>query len=428
MELPVMRTECVDTLVVGGGQAGLTMSHQLGLAGRPHIVLERGRIAERWRSERWDGLRFQFPNWSIRLPDFAFPHTGPDDFAASGEIVDFLAAYAAHVRAPVRCNTVVNRLTLAGDGTRFLADTSGGPIIASNVVVATGPYQEPILPDLLHDVDVIQLHASRYRNPSQLPHGAVLVVGSGASGSQIAEELLRAGRQVYLSVGRHRRMPRRYRGHDLIWWLSTLGLDQMPVERRGPETALPLITGAYGGHTIDFREFAEQGIVLLGRLASGNGSIFNFAADLADNLAKGDAAYHGFLDLVDEYVERYRLDLPADPQARIGIADPSCLTEPIRTIDVREASISAVIWATGYRYAFDWIDLPVVDRAGAPVHRGGLTGFPGLYFLGLPWLSKMNSSFLSGIGDDATRLARHLIERTSGARAAASLMAATGAQ
>jgi putative flavoprotein involved in K+ transport len=199
-------------------------------------VLERGRIAERWRTERWDGLRFQFPNWSVRLPDFPFRHVDPDAFATSADIVDFLTAYAAFVRPPVRCGVTVTRLSQADEGSSFLAETSAGQIMAANVVAATGPYQRPVIPDLLRDASIFQVHASGYREPTQLPRGAVLVVGSAASGAQITEELVRSGRCVYLSVGRHRRMPRRYRGRDLIWWLSTLGLDQTPVERRGPDT------------------------------------------------------------------------------------------------------------------------------------------------------------------------------------------------
>ena len=262
-----MPIEQVETLIVGGGQAGLALSHMLSRRGCRHLVLERGRIAERWRTERWDGLRFQFPNWSVQLPDFPFPHTDPDAFATSAEIVDFLAAYADFIAAPIRCGVTVTALLRREGACGFLAETSDGPIEARNVVVATGPYQRPIIPALLpEDAGLFQVHASRYRDPDQLPPGAVLIVGSGASGAQIAEELVRAGRRVYLSVGRHRRLPRRYRGRDLIWWLTELGLDQTPVEKRGPDKSLPLITGAYGGHTIDFRHFAAQGMTLLGRV------------------------------------------------------------------------------------------------------------------------------------------------------------------
>ena len=409
-----MRAESVETVIIGGGQAGLTLSHMLSKRHRGHIVLERARIAERWRSERWDGLRFQFPNWSVQLPDFPFPHADPEGFATSGEIVDFLAAYADFIAAPVRCGVTVTALRRRDGGAGFVLETSDGPIRADNVVVATGPYQVPIVPALLpDDAGLYQVHASRYREPGQLPGGAVLVVGSGASGAQIAEELMRAGRRVYLSVGRHRRMPRRYRGRDLTWWLTAMGLDRTPVEKRGPDKTLPLITGAYGGHTIDFRHFAAQGAVLLGRLESMSAGTLHFAPGLADSLRSGDAAYTAFLDLVDGFVTRQGLDVPEEPGARTMRADPACVVNPVRHLELDAAGIGSVIWSTGYGCDFGWIDLPVLDGRGEPVHRDGIADVPGLYFLGLQWLSRMNSSFLVGVAEDAARLADHIAARSS---------------
>jgi putative flavoprotein involved in K+ transport len=403
--------EQVETLIVGGGQAGLAMSHMLSQRGCPHLVLERHRIAERWRTERWKGLRFQFPNWSVRLPDFRFSQTDPDAFATSAEILDFILAYADFVAAPIRCGVTALALQRHDGGSGFVIETSDGPFHATNVVVATGPYQRPVIPSLLQDeVGVFQLHASRYSEPNQLPPGAVLVVGSGASGTQITEELFRAGRRVYLSVGRHRRMPRRYRGRDLIWWLSALELDQTPVERRGPDKSLPLITGAYGGHTIDFRQLAAQGIMLLGRLAAARDGVIDIAPDVFASLAHGDAAYNAFLDMVDAHVEYHDLAISEDPAAHELQPDPPCIVEPIRRLDLRAAGIGAVIWATGYTFDFDWIDVPVLNARGEPVHYRGITDVPGLYFLGLQWLSKMNSSFLPGVGDDAARLADHIAD------------------
>lgn len=410
-----MSIEHVETLVIGGGQAGLTLSHMLGRRGCQHLVLERARIAERWRTERWDGLRFQFPNWSVGLPDFPFRHDDPDGFATSPEIVAFLTEYADFVGAPVRCGVAVTRLRWRADKSGFVAETSGGTVEAKNVVVATGPYQRPIVPALLtQESSLFQIHASTYRAPDQLPPGAVLVVGSGASGAQIAEELLRADCRVYLSVGHHRRMPRRYRGRDLIWWLASLGLDQTPVEKRGPDKSLPLITGAYGGHTIDFRQLAAEGITLLGRLIGVNDGTLEIAPDLADSLASGDRAYAGFLDLVDAHITRQGMAMPDDPDARAVRPDPVCLAEPLHRLGLRDAGIGSVIWATGYACDFSWIELPVMNGAGEPVHRGGITDVPGLYFIGLQWLSKMNSSFLSGVGEDAARLAEHIAARRVG--------------
>jgi putative flavoprotein involved in K+ transport len=411
-----MRIERVETLIVGGGQAGLVMSHMLSRHACPHLVLERGSIAERWRSERWQGLRFQFPNWSVRLPDFPLEHRDPDGFASSDEILDFLNAYAALVQPPIRCGVTVTALRHDDKQTGFLAETSCGLLAASNVVIATGPYQRPVVPARLADeIGVFQVHASAYRAPEQLPDGAVLIVGSGASGAQIAEELLRAGRRVYLAVGRHKRMPRRYRGRDLIWWLSAMGLDRTPAEQRGPETTLPLITGAYGGHTIDFRDFARRGVTLLGRLQAVRDAVLYVAEDLAASLKFGDAAYHAFLDRVDRYIEQEHMPLPAEPESRLAIADPPCLRQPLRRLDYRAAGIGTVIWATGYAFDFGWINVPVLNAHGEPRHQLGVAPVAGLYFLGLPWLSKMNSSFLAGVADDAARLADQIRSRTPAA-------------
>jgi putative flavoprotein involved in K+ transport len=226
------------------------------------------------------------------------------------------------------------------------------------------------------------------------------VVGSGASGAQIAEELLRAGRRVYLSVGRHTRLPRRYRDRDLIWWLSAMGIDQTTVEARGPSRLLPVITGAYGGHTIDFRRFAADGMTLLGRVTAASAGTIDIAPDLAASLTNGDAVYTTFLDMVDAHVKRHALDLPDDPETRAMLPDPRCVSEPLRRLDLRASGIHSVVSATGYGVDFGWIDIAVLDGRGEPVHVGGITDVPGLYFLGLQWLSKMNSSFLSGVVAD----------------------------
>jgi putative flavoprotein involved in K+ transport len=408
-----MPVERIETLVIGGGQAGLAMSHMLSQRGLAHLVLERQRIAERWRSERWDGLRFQFPNWSISLPDFPFTHADPNAFATPAEIADFISAYAAFIAAPIRCGVNVTALRRRDGGSGFVAETSEGPIEADNVVVATGPYQRPRPPTLLRDeTGIFQVDASRYRNPAQLPPGAVLVVGSGASGAQIAEELQRAGRRVYLSVGRHRRMPRRYRGRDLIWWLDEMGLLQRPAEERGPDRSLPLISGAFGGNTIDFRQFAAEGVTLLGRMEAAHDGVIDFAPDLAKRLAYGDVSYTIFLEMVDAHVEAHGLDMPRDPDARAVLPDPLCLSEPLRRLDIGAAGIGAVIWATGYGFDFGWIEVPVLNSQGEPDHVRGITGVPGMYFLGLQWLAKLNSSLLSGVGEDAADLAGHIVARS----------------
>jgi len=275
--------------------------------GCSHLVLERNRIAERWRSERWDEMRFQFPNWSVRLPDFPFPHADPDGFATNGQIVDFITAYAAFVAAPIRCGVCVTALRRHDTGSAFVAETTEGMIEADNVPLVddrrrpercarrpqcrllgfcAGPHRPGRGPGgRRHRSQSREQAGQQKANPGQLPPGAVLVVGSGASGAQITEELFRAGRRVYLSVGQHTRLPRRYRGRDLTWWLSAMGLDQTPTEMRGPDRSNPLITGAFGGDTIDFRRFAAEGVTLLGRMQAADHTMVTLAADLSKRLA-----------------------------------------------------------------------------------------------------------------------------------------------
>jgi putative flavoprotein involved in K+ transport len=396
--------ERIDTVVIGGGQAGLTMSHCLTRAGREHVVLERHRIAERWRSERWDSLRFQFPNWAMQLPGFGYVGDEPDAYAPRDEVVRFIEAYARFIRAPVRTCVEVQSLRSAPDG--FCIESAGGSITATNVVIATGPYQRPAIPTAADRLgDVAQLPASAYRNPDALPPGGVLVVGAGASGCQIAEELLQAGRQVVLSVGAHRRVPRRYRGRDFIWWINALGLDDKVIEQCAVGQPPLLISGANGGHTVDLRRFGAQGMVLAGRFADAQDGIASFAPDLAANLAGGDESYAAFLRSADAFAAQSDLPLPTDP-------DPT-YSQPvgIETLDLRTAGIASVIWATGYHYDFDWIDLPVFAADGRPIHQRGVTDVPGAYFLGLQYLHKTKSSFLSGVGEDAAYLAKQIDAR-----------------
>ena len=402
----------VETLIIGGGQAGLTMSHMLSKRGRPHLIVERSRVAERWRSERWDGLHFQFPNWSIKLPDFPYIGGDPDGFATKQDVLKYIEAYSDFVKPPLQTGVTVTRLRRNSNGDGFVAETTAGPIESDNVVVATGPYQRPKFPDLLRDhKDLFQVHAANYTNPDQLPPGAVLVIGSGASGAQITEELLRAGRRVFLSVGRHRRVPRRYRGRDLMWWLYALGRDKMTAEERGPDRLLPLITGAYGGHTVDLRQYAADGVILLGHLSGVKDGVLQFAADIAENIRQGDLSYQMFLTMADAHVANTGLDMPADAQAHQKLPDPPSIAAAPAQLDLRAERVNAVIWATGYALDFDWIDMPAIRPDGEPIHHHGIAEIPGLYFIGLQWLSKMMSSFLSGVGDDAERLAEHIARR-----------------
>ena len=386
------------------------MSAQLSKRGRPHLVLERHRTAERWRSERWDGLRLQSPNSEVHFCDYPFSYTDPDAFASADDIANFITAFADTVAAPVRCGVAATTMRRRDNGAGFRIETSQGPIEAANVVVATGPFQRPIIPALLpKDADIFQVHAGAYRNPDLLPDGAVLVVGCGASGSQIADELMRAGRRVYLSISRHRRLPRRYRGHTYRWWWGMMGTLETPVEMRPLDRSPYVVTGAYGGYTIDFRRFAARGLILLGRAEGVRDGVMSFAPDLATNLARGDTAYTAFLDAADAYANSAGLDLPEEPGARVAEPDRSpCVVEPIRYLNLRDAGVATVIWATGYALDFGWVDIPVFDESGTPIHRRGVTNAPGLYFLGLQWLSRMESALINGVGYDAAYLADHI--------------------
>lgn len=401
-----MSAEEVDTLVVGAGQAGIAMSEHLGKCGVPHLVLERHRIAERWRSERWDSLVANGPAWHDRFPGMEFPDLEPDAFAPKEEVADYLVAYADRIAAPIRCGVEVRQVTRSTGRLGFSVETSDGVIRANNVVAATGPFQIPVIPPVVPTrMDILQIHSSAYGNPGQLPDGATLVVGAGSSGVQIAEELLRAGKRVYLSVGPHERPPRAYRGRDFCWWLGVLGKWDLETPGPGTEHVTIAVSGAHGGYTIDFRRLAAQGMTLLGRTETfGNGRL-TFAADLAENLARGDASYLSLLDEADDYAARNHIDLPADPDARRIERDSDCVSNPILSLDLAGAGIKSIIWATGYATDYSWLKVDAFDDNGQPRHQRGVSSEPGVYFLGLPWQSRRGSSFIWGVWHDAKHLA-----------------------
>ncbi len=327
-------------------------------------------------------------------------------------MVDYFVSYAERIAAPVRCGIAVTALHKKAGGTGFRAETSDGAIEATNVVAATGPFQRPIIPVLVPpDAGIVQMHSNGYRNPGQLPEGAVLVVGAGSSGAQIADELSRAGRRVYLSVGRHERPPRRYRGRDFCWWLGVLGLWEATARHPSEKHVTIAVSGAYGGHTIDFRRLASRGVMLLGRAEAFGDGVMRFSPDLTSNLAQGDASYLSLLDAADAYVAREGLDLPEEPAARTVEPEPTCVTHPILQLNLHDAGIAAIVWATGYALDFGWVKVDAFDERGAPVHRRGVTDVPGLYFLGLSWLSRRASSFIFGVEHDAAHLAEHIAAR-----------------
>lgn len=404
-----MSVEKIEVLVVGAGQAGLAMSAQLRQAAVPHLVLERNRIAERWRSERWDGLVANGPAWHDCYPGLEFPGYGPDAFVPKEIIADAFVAFAERFKVPVRCGVEVKSVRKIAAHPAFRVETSQGVIEAKYVVAATGAFQKPVIPPLVpENAGIMQIHSTGYRNPGQLPGGAVLVVGAGSSGAQIAEELLKAGRRVYLSVGPHDRPPRRYRGRDFVWWLGVLGKWDAAAPPEGKEHVTIAVSGADGGKTVDFRNLAAEGLMLAGRTERFNYGVMYFAADLAHSITQGDANYLSVLDEADAFVARNGLNLPEEPEVRIIGPDPQCLTSPMLELNLGQAGVTSIVWATGFSADYGWLRVDAFDSKGRPKHQRGVSSEPGVYFLGLPWLSRRGSSFIWGVWHDAKFLADHL--------------------
>jgi putative flavoprotein involved in K+ transport len=405
-----MSIEATDVLIVGGGQAGIAMSEHLSDRGIQHLVVERARIAERWRTCRWDSLVANGPAWHDRFPNLSFEGVDPFAFAPKDRIVRYFEDYAARIKAPIRCGVEVTALTRLDDG-RFRAETSAGAIEARSVVAATGPFQKPIIPAVVPEsAGIFQVHSAGYRNSEQLPAGAVLVVGAGASGTQIAEELLASRRRVFLSVGPHDRPPIRYRGRDFVWWLGVLGKWDATAKEPGTEHVTIAVSGANGGRTVDFRRLARDGMVLVGRTESFENNILHFAGDLEENIRAGDRNYLSVLDEADAYLATHGIDLPEDPGARVFGPDPDCVTNPIRSLDVKAEGISSIVWATGYALDYSWLQVPAFDAKGRPDHRRGVSRVPGLYFLGLSWMTSRASPFIWGVWRDARELAARIAE------------------
>ena len=400
----------VNTVIVGAGQAGLAMSAHLRDHCIEHVVLERDSIAERWRNARWDSLVMNGPAWHDRFPARSFD-SDPDGFPGKEEVTQYFESFAKQIEAPIYCGVEVTGTTALRDG-GYQVETSKGNIDAHHVVVATGPFQIPMIPEIVPDDVVSQIHSSDYHNPEQLQDGAVLVVGAGSSGAQIADELLRSGRKVYLSIGPHDRPPRSYRGKDFVWWLGTLGKWQMKTPPAGKEHVTIAVSGAYGGGTVDFRKLASRGVVLLGMTGAFDNGVISIADDLAKNIADGDANYLELLAEADAYIDRHSLDLPSEEDAKIIDPDPDCVKTPIRQIDIVKQGINSIIWATGYVQDFSWLKVDAFDADGKPLHDRGVAKPDGIYFLGLPWLSMRGSSFIWGVWEDAKYLAAQISARS----------------
>jgi putative flavoprotein involved in K+ transport len=416
--------------VIGGGQAGLSMSYHLLQHGIDHVLLEAKQAGGEWRDRRWDSFCLVTPNWQCRLPGFPYPGTDPHGFMARDEITRYLDEYVKSFNFPLLEQTAATRLRRGGDG-RFRLTTTAGELTADQVVVATGPYQVPRTPRMSERLPetITQVHSADYRNPGQLPAGEVLVVGTGQSGCQIAEDLHLAGRLVHLSVGSAPRVARRYRGRDVVAWLDDLGYYNRAISDFADEDAVRFranhyVTGRDGGHDIDLRAFAAQGMRLYGRLRNTTtGGVLSFADDLAKNLDAADAVSESIKDSIDGHIAASGAAAPDEPRYT-PVWEPGDSTEHAE-LDLTGAGVTSVVWATGFGADYRWIEVPVFDGRGYPTHRRGVTSCPGLYFLGLPWQHTWGSGRFVGVAADAAHLLRQITRH--GAPAEVSWIAGTPA-
>ena len=404
-----------DTLIVGGGQAGLATSYHLARQGRSHRVLERGDIpAPVWRDDRWDSFTLVTPNWDFRLPGLEQVGAEAGDFLPRADIVRTFADYAQRHALPLQFGTEVS--AVEADPAGFRVRTSSGDYTARNVVIATGLFQFPRPHAMAARLapEITQIHSGAYRNPAALAPGAVLVVGSSQSGCQIADELNRAGRTVYLCVGPHDRAPRRYRGKDIFEWMRLSGLAEQTVDSLvDPKLKFapnPIMAGRQDG-SLNVHQFARNGVQLLGSLRDIDGTTLQLAADLHDNLAGTDQREAALLGRLDLLIEKLGLDLPPESLPRLEDGYRAPLREHL---DLAEAGVTTLIWATGYGFSFDLVRFPVFDADGYPLQQRGATAQPGLYFVGLPWLHNKRSGLLSGVGDDAAHVAALIQARDHG--------------
>ena len=394
--------------IIGGGQAGLSMSSLLTSRGIEHVVLEKERVAHAWRADRWDSFCLVTPNWQCTLPNFPYRGDDPDGFMKKDEIVAYIEAFAASFAPPLREGVAVTRLGRGDNGRSFILETSDGRITADQVVVAIGGYHATTLPRMAERVprDIAHVHSSAYKSATALPHGDILVVGTGQSGAQIAEDLHLAGRHVHLAVGSAPRTARRYRGRDVVAWLDAMGYYNMPVhehplKERVRAKANHYVTGRDGGRDIDLRKFAHEGMSLYGRLLDIDAAHLHFGSDLKANLDSADAVSESIKTTIDAFVERTGIDAPLE--ARYApVWQP---TAHIASLDIRAANITSIIWCMGYRADYAWIDVPIFDGRGYPSHERGVTTEPGLFFLGLPWQYTWGSGRFSGVARDAEYLA-----------------------
>jgi len=400
-------------IIIGGGQAGLSMSWCLKQRGIDHVVFEKHRMGEAWRSQRWDSFCLVTPNWQCQLPGFNYSGDDPDGFMKKDQIVGYIEDYAKSFDPPLREGVAVTRLSKSPSG-QFEVTTDQGTYTASQVVVATGGYQTSTMPRMAErfPAHLTQLHSSDYKNPDALPPGEVMVVGSGQSGCQIAEDLHLAGRRVHLCVGGAPRTARRYRGRDVVDWLHAMGYYHMPVhehplKERVRAKANHYVTGRDGGRDIDLRRFALEGMQLYGRLKEVRGSLLSFAPDLKHNLDNADNVADSIKNTIDKYIESSAIDAPPEPRYT-PVWQPAA--EPLE-FNWAQAGITSVIWSMGFGTDYRWIEAPIFDGKGYPSHTRGITSVPGIYFLGLPWQYTWGSGRFSGVAADAQFLAQTIAAR-----------------
>lgn len=401
--------------IVGGGQAGLSVSHFLRRDGVAHLVLEKHAAMHVWASQRWDSFSLVTPNWQCQLPGYPYAGRDPDGFMTRPELLAWLAGFRARESGSLREGVAVTRARLRSDG-RFDLATSAGNYVADQLVAASGGYHRPIIPRLAERLphEVLQIHSAQYRNPDALPDGAVLVVGSGQSGAQIAEDLHLAGRKVHLAVGDAPRCARFYRGRDVVAWLADMGYYDIPVEahplREGVrDNTNHYVTGRDGGRDIDLRRFALEGMALYGLLEDYADGRFAFRRTLGAALDAADRTYNRINASIDAHIDANGIDAPP-PSVYEPVWSPG--DEP-EELDLAGAGISSIIWCIGYEPDFRWLDAPVFNGAGHPVHHRGVTAVPGLYFIGLPWLHTWGSGRFSGVARDAEYLCSRILDRSA---------------
>jgi len=403
----------IDTVIVGGGQAGLAISYYLSQEGREHVVLERAStVANAWRNQRWDSFTLVTPNFQVRMPGAEYDGNDPYGFMSLAEVVEYFDDYVECFRLPVRCGVEVFSVEKVGDG--YVVRTSEKNYAAENVVIATGLYQSPKILPFSKEIppSILQLHSMDYKNPSSLPEGAVLVVGTGQSGAQIAQELYQSGRKVYLSIGSAGRVPRRYRGKDINDWFTRIGMFDTKVEELKSAADKyhphPQISGKNGGQSLNLHQFARDGVILLGHVRDAHEGKLILTPDLKETLAKVDQFETNALKMVDDYISRTGLDAPTEtiPQLRDGYSQ-----EVIPELDLKDSGVATVLWATGHTFDFSLVKFPVIDADGYPIQKRGVTEYEGLYFLGMPWIHSRRSGILFGVGDDAAYLAAHIVAR-----------------